>query len=645
LIDNEIIRLNNFQYFCYIAQQNNMEEKLLKYQIPHYYQLEEVLKVRNCALDASDTGTGKTYVAIALAYSLNKKPFIVCPKSVIPNWIAVAKTLGVELFGIANYELLKGCKYYNSKMEKLDFPYVKKYRKIISNDSNRNDSKQTDEDLSKKPIIEDYAFTLPNDVMVIFDEAHRCKNHKSVTSRLLLSIVKCKCKLLLLSATLSDKIKCFKPFGVVFGFYDDVKKFNMWIRKIIKSQTVYFQKKKDLMTLDQKYLDVIHRKLFPDYGSRMKIKELGSMFPSNQVLSQSYMSQDQEAIQEQYDIIQDAFEALKQAETRSEGLGKLIRARMKIEMLKVPIMLDIIEEAIDSNYSVAVFVNYVETMNFLAHFFVTDCLIHGDQTMEERQDSIDQFQSNRSKIIIANIQAGGVGISLHDIHGGHPRMSVISPTWSGQDIHQVLGRIHRAGSQSPALQRIVFVAGTYEERICELIQKKLINITGINDGDLIGPKFTDESFKEIEKDVEKINCIASLNDLSKHCIDAIDDNAKDNQDNSKNNQDDSENNQDNSENNQDDSENNQDDLENNQNNSKPITSMENHNSVKMDEKIQKNGKKYTRIVDNKDKRHFIKESSVASADNITIHRDEMGQKKIFAKNPRTDYSKRNRGKN
>lgn len=578
-----------------------MEEKLLKYQVPHYYQLEEVLKVHNCALDASDTGTGKTYVAVALAHSLNKKPFIVCPKSVIPNWISVAKTLGVELFGVANYELLKGCKYYNPKMEKIDFPYVQKYRKLDPSD-NRDDS--------KKRIIEDYSFSLPNDVMVIFDEAHRCKNHKSVTSRLLLSIVKCKCKLLLLSATLSDKIKCFKPFGVVFGFYDDVKKFNMWIRKIIKSQTVYFQQKKETMTLDEKCLDIIHRKLFPEYGSRMKIKELGSLFPSNQVLSQSYMSQNKEDIQEQYDIIQDAFEALKQAETRSEGLGRLIKARMKIEMLKVPIMLDIIEEAIDSNYSVAVFVNYVETMNFLAHFFNTDCLIHGDQTMEERQDSIDQFQSNQSKIIIANIQAGGVGISLHDIHGGHPRMSVISPTWSGQDIHQVLGRIHRAGSQSPALQRIVFVAGTYEERICELIQQKLINITGINDGDLIGPKFTDESYKEIEKDVEKINSIASLNDLSKHCIDNYQD---------VNHQ-----------------------PEPSEDHMEPLT----FNQIdKVD--VDHNKKKYTRIVDSKDKRRFIKEkNSVTTTEKISIHRDEMGQKKkIFIRKPQTDNLRRNKGKN
>jgi superfamily II DNA or RNA helicase len=477
----------------------NMADKLLKYQVPHFFQLEEILKVKNCVLDASDTGTGKTYVAIALAKSLGLMPFPICPKSVIPNWISVAKSLDVELFGIANYELLKGCKYYTPTLEKVNCPFIDKYKILDPADKTEDDS--------KKKIIEDFRFSLPNNVLVIFDEAHKCKNSSSITSRLLLSIIKCKCKILLASATISDKLDCFKPFGVVFGFYDDIKKFKMWLRKLKKAREIYY--KDTEMTNDQIYLDIIHSKIFPEFGSRMKIKELGSMFPSNQVLTQSYMSSNKEEIQEQYELIKEAFEDLKNKWTRSDGLGKLIRARMKIEMLKVPIMLDIIEEALDNEYSVVVFVNYTDTMNYLAHYFETDCLIHGGQTMAERQDSIDNYQSNKSKIIISIIQAGGVGISLHDIHGGHPRMSVISPTWSGQDMQQALGRIHRAGSKSPALQRIVFCAGTYEERICELIQQKLTNITMINDKDLRGPQFTMEEYEETESDksVKDTQCV------------------------------------------------------------------------------------------------------------------------------------------
>jgi SNF2 family DNA or RNA helicase len=486
------------QYRALIDFSCPMQDKLLKYQVPHFFQMEEILKIKKCALDASDTGTGKTYVAIALASTLKLMPFVICPKSVIPNWIHVAESLGVKLFGIANYELLKGCKYYTPDLEKVDCPYIDKYKILDPKDTNKDDS--------QRKVINDFCFSLPDNVLVIFDEAHRCKNHQSITSRLLLSIHRSQCKVLLLSATITDKIDCFKPFGIIFGFYDDMNKFKMWLRKVKKAQAIEHKIKS--IPEEQIPLAIIHSKIFPEFGSRMKIKELGSMFPSNQILSQSYMSNNKEAIQEQYDIIKDAFEDLKNKERRSQALGQLILARMKIEMLKVPIMLDIIEEALDSNYSVAVFVNYKESMYYLAHYFNdSNCLIHGGQTMEARQDSIDAFQNNKSKIIISIIQAGGVGISLHDIHGGHPRMSVISPTWSGQDMQQVLGRIHRAGSQSPALQRIVWVAETYEERICELIQQKLTTISGINDYDLSGCKFTDEEFEELNSINPQKNCV------------------------------------------------------------------------------------------------------------------------------------------
>src|SRR5262249_47390436 len=148
----------------------------------------------------------------------------------------------------------------------------------------------------------------------IIDEAHRCKNHKTITSRLLLSIVKCKCKVLLLSATITDKIDCFRPFGVVFGFYNDVKKFKMWVRKTVTAKSIEYRNKK--MTHDEIILDIIHDKIFPNYGSRMRIKDLGDMFPSNQILSQAYMSNNKEEIQKQYDIIKEAFLELKNRETR-----------------------------------------------------------------------------------------------------------------------------------------------------------------------------------------------------------------------------------------------------------------------------------------------------------------------------------------
>ena len=58
-------------------------EKLLSYQVPHVYQLYECLQKNQCILDASDTGTGKTYTTIMLCKLLNLNPMIICTKSVL----------------------------------------------------------------------------------------------------------------------------------------------------------------------------------------------------------------------------------------------------------------------------------------------------------------------------------------------------------------------------------------------------------------------------------------------------------------------------------------------------------------------------------------------------------------------------------
>ena len=115
--------------------------------------------------------------------------------------------------------MIKNCNYYTENYEPTLYPYID----VIVN---KLFDPITLEETSKKT----YNFYLPNDCLVIFDEAHRCKN-ASNTRELLLSINKNNIKIMLLSATITDKIDCFRPFGVVFKFYDDLVGYKGWIRK------------------------------------------------------------------------------------------------------------------------------------------------------------------------------------------------------------------------------------------------------------------------------------------------------------------------------------------------------------------------------------------------------------------------------
>lgn len=136
--------------------------------------------------------------------------------------------------------------------------------------------------------------------------------------------------------------------------------------------------------------------------------------------------------------------------------------------------------------SVVCFVNFRQTLEALLNKMEkhNPIYIAGDQSASDREDSINAFQSNAHHFLVCQIAAGGVGVSLHDLHG-RPRVSLISPTYSAIDLKQALGRIHRSGSKSPALQYILFAANSVEEEVSQSVRRKLRNIDLLNDGDFV----------------------------------------------------------------------------------------------------------------------------------------------------------------
>jgi superfamily II DNA or RNA helicase len=537
--------------------------QLLSYQLPHKLQMHEALTLRNRCIDGSDTGTGKTYSAVAECKTLGLRPFVICPKSVLTVWIDVCKKFNVELFGISNYEMLKNCRYYTSDLEPTVCPYMdkvfeekkekdaekkprkkgelktkhieqepvltekekvrlarlktfdKNYQdKIIDDEENLVDDIEDElleeSDNEKKPKKKKnqsnntrYEFYLPDDVIVIFDEAHRCKNINTQTSKLLLGLAKCKNKILILSATITDKLKCFKPFGMFFNFYGEPSQFSSWIKNQMRLNSIKYKNKP--YTEDQIKLDIIHNKIYPQYGSRMKIAELGDLFPQNNIIAQCYYLENHIEVEKLYAEINDALISLACKEFMAEVLPALIYCRQKLEMLKVPIFMDLAREGLTGGYAIVIFVNYLETLNYLCYHLKDEAeeyggiaLVMGGQTIEERQANVEDFQQNKKRMTICMMQAGGVGISLHDLYG-IPRMSIISPSWTSIDVKQALGRIHRAGAKTPAIQKLVYVAKTYEEEICKLIKSKFSVMDALNDGDLIGKEIPKDVLEELEK--------------------------------------------------------------------------------------------------------------------------------------------------
>jgi hypothetical protein len=166
-------------------------------------------------------------------------------------------------------------------------------------------------------------------------------------------------------------------------------------------------------------------------------------------------------------------------------LVEMLRARQSAELLKAPGLAEMAADAVEEGQSVVIFVNFRATLAALQKLMPGLPVIEGDTSMDERADILRRFGADEVRVVAANLATAGEGLDgLQDLRGEFPRLTLISPGFSAVQIKQALGRVHRANAKTKSIQRIVFAAGTVEERACEAVRAKLANMALLNDGDL-----------------------------------------------------------------------------------------------------------------------------------------------------------------
>lgn len=478
LLGEDVVKKTPAKVFSKTTLSNGIAGKLFEYQEKSVLEMINSILKYNVSLNNGDTGVGKTYCVAAACIELKRRPIIICPKIVLYNWENVLDYFGIEPYDIVNYETIRtGKTYLNSKYSKRKNA---SYIEIVEPDE-------------EDPIKSIFKWNLPEDAILIFDEAHRCKEPSTDNGKLLISskqAINNKIPVILLSATICETRADMKIPFYLFNLIPNTRNFNHYIKllkleypHLVPKRRDFDDKNEYLKAKDNSITLAMHQKIKP-YVSRIKISELGDKFPSNQWCAQLFVSDDADKIAELYEELGEHMDALKE-EPGSHHLAAITKLEQQIEMKKAPIIIDQAESFLSENKSVIIFVNYTKTLEFISDKLNIKCKIHGKQTILERNISINLFQSNKERIIICQSRAGGIGVSLHDVHGGHPRAAVMNFPKSGSDLIQMLGRAARAGALSPVIQRIVCIAGVPREKKVYLnMNKKLSNISAINDGDL-----------------------------------------------------------------------------------------------------------------------------------------------------------------
>jgi superfamily II DNA or RNA helicase len=413
----------------------------------------------NAALDGSDTGSGKTYIGTAVARELDMKIGVICPLSVIESWRRVIHNhFKMDHEFIRNYESLRTGKYAD----------IVTWGKV-----------KTKTGYSRPQFI----WKCPKDTLLIFDESHRCKGENTKNSKLLRAAKKQGYKILCCSATSAINPLELRALGYTLGLHND-KDFNEWLEQngCEKGRWGYE------FNNDKYILQKLHKDMLLDRGIRITREQIPD-FPDCDTQAMAYnVGKDAEiSLKNIYTDMKRELAKLEKKTGNSDvdsELVILLRARQKSELTKCPLIVDLAEEALADGMSVVIFLNFKDSIKAVAERLKTDCIVWGDNVKGERQANIDRFQADKARVIIVSLQAGGAGLSLHDLNGKYARMALISPSFSAIDLTQALGRVHRVGGLTKAIQRIVYAANSVEEDVCNSIQRKLKNLSIINDGDL-----------------------------------------------------------------------------------------------------------------------------------------------------------------
>lgn len=439
------------------------DQGLRPWQVEAVKKLTATIKVLGCAIDGSDLGIGKTYTACGVARELDMDILVVCPKAVMEGWKRVIKNhfkMWGRCVGIINYESLR--------MGKKD--------SNIASFVRRRDTRR-----------DEFVWKIPKSTLIVWDESQKLKNPKTKNSETCISALKAGYKMLFCSATNATNPLELKTVGLCLKLFKNNKEYYNWLydHGVSKGRFGFeFNGNKEV-------LKKLHKDIFVNRGVRL-MRDTIENFPESEIIAECY-HMEEEAEKKINNIYSEMHDELKRLESKIKKESKdsvnqltaILRARQKIELVKVPLFLEMIEESLENNMSVVVFVNFTETINALSERLNTKCIVNGIVKDKDRQQAIDDFQSDKERIILVNISAGGAGLNLHDITGKYPRIALISPSYSAVQMRQATGRVWRDSSKTKSIQKIIFVANTIEEKVCEAVRIKLENLDLLNDGDLL----------------------------------------------------------------------------------------------------------------------------------------------------------------
>ncbi len=174
----------------------------------------------------------------------------------------------------------------------------------------------------------------------------------------------------------------------------------------------------------------------------------------------------------------------RQAETGFDKSASFQRAiqseRQAAGVAKIPHVVNFVRNIMEIEESVVVFCHH-KAIHKILHESLAEfspVSVIGGQTDSIRQDQIDRFQEGQSKLMIAGLRAGNVGINL-----SRARYVIFAELdWSPAIHRQAEDRLHRIGQKNTVFAYYLIGNGTLDDHVANILVDKSYEIDSIMDG-------------------------------------------------------------------------------------------------------------------------------------------------------------------
>lgn len=487
-------------------------DKLREWQREPAQHLFELLSKGKSCVDTSDCGTGKTYVACCVAAALNIPTLVCAPPISKSQWLQASAVFDNSISFVGHEMLRTGRSPYGAWKNPLPLDATDREQFKCTNCQCIVDLQNSFPchctaagihcvELKRK--AHRYGpFTFHSGIkLFVLDEAHRFNALDSLNSDILLAAARQKIPTLCLSATLGNTPANFRALGKLLDLHTldaeslsgQKPKWSTWAaRHKLRRDTATPGKPYRWFAGESEQNEImrnIRAEIIPARGVRI-CKDQIPNFPEVEISAELF---DLEQADKINDIYQQMWHELAALEERclldkspEAAITIQLRANQAVELLKVPLAVELARSYHLQGLSVGIFVNFSQTIESLADMLGTDCIVDGSSKHRaNRGFSISAFQQNTSSLILVNAAAGGLSLNLQDTTGEHPRAGLGFPSFSSTVFKQYVGRFPRDGAKSKSFYKILLAKGTGDEKIYRALRSKLNNLDALNDNDML----------------------------------------------------------------------------------------------------------------------------------------------------------------